>query len=73
MISLTDKQFRTCEDKIDAMRRKVRARTADESLAIAAWDEAYAMPQVRAADRKVRDVAMTAVALRLGLLPGGGS
>lgn len=66
---MTDKQFQICEDKIDAMRR--RARRSPEPLdaeTIASWDAAFALPQIKAADRKVRDAAMDAVATKYGLV-----
>jgi hypothetical protein len=66
---LTDTEFATCEDTIDAMRRRARRSPEQgDAAAIAAWDEVYSLPQKRAVDRAARDAKMIEIAVSLGLV-----
>lgn len=70
---LTDAQFQACEDKIDKFRRNRAARTADETLAIEAWDEAFALPQIKHTERVKRDTRMYEIAVQYDLLTSSNS
>jgi hypothetical protein len=72
---MTDAQFQTAQDKIDAMTRATRRGTkgTPEEIArynaiVTEWEAAYALPQAKWVDRQTRDAVLTAVAAKHGLV-----
>lgn len=70
---LTDTEFSNVQDKIDMLCRTARRGTPEQQALYAAvnaeWEAAIAMPQRTYDQRKVRDAAIAAVAVKHGLVP----
>lgn len=72
MTKLTDAHFAAAQDQIDSLARSTRKGTPEQRAAFAAlsaeWEDAFALPQVKAADRDARHSAIAAVAAKHGLV-----
>ena len=72
---ITDAQFQTAQDAIDALTRKTRRGTVGADSEVVAyktlvtdWEAANALPQVKKIDRDRRDEQLLAVARKHGLV-----
>jgi hypothetical protein len=71
MDKLTNEQFETCDDKLNAELRATRLGTPEREAHVARrapWEAANALPQITWQNRKDRLAAIAAAAVKLGLL-----